>query len=243
MSAKTLTAVAAASLLLSGCASVVRGSTESILITTPPTTGASCILSNPRGNWTVVTPGVVEVKKSKQDVRVTCTKDGFQDGVASIESGFEGWTVGNLLIGGLIGLGIDAATGSINDYANAFQVPMFPLEGAPGVAASRPPAATVRMVAAIRPSLGIVGSDVTRNSTGPATFLADPYGVFVNGVAPRSPAAEAGIMQGDIIRSFNGQQIGTVDELEELALEAPLGSRVILGVYRNRQIMDFEVGL
>jgi len=246
MNWRALLAVVAIGFLLPGCASIVRGSSQSILITTPPTTGADCILTSRRGSWSVITPGAVRVSKSKEDVTVTCTKDGYEEAVASIPSEFEGWTVGNIVFGGLIGLGVDAATGAINNYPNAFQVRMTPVPGLPVLAVAPPRApiaSAVRQVAATPPSLGIVGSTVTRNASGPAVNLADPYGVFVSGVAPRSPAAEAGIRQGDIIRSFNGRRVSTFEDLDGFAIELPAGGSVILGVYRNRQIVDVELRL
>ncbi len=187
MNWRALLAVMAIGLLLPGCASIVRGSGENILITTPPTVGAHCSLSNRRGSWSVISPGQVRVSKSKEDVTITCTKEGFQDAVASIPSGFEGWTFGNLAAGGVIGLGIDAATGAINDYPNAFQVPMFPLPTAATVATAPQPVPAVRMVGGMRPSLGIVGGTVTKNESGPSNYLADPYGAWVDGVAPQKP--------------------------------------------------------
>jgi hypothetical protein len=61
---------------------------------------------------------------------VRCTKPGWQDAVATIPSDFQGWTIADLFIpGGLVGLGVDAATGAINEYPNAFQVPMQPIYG------------------------------------------------------------------------------------------------------------------
>ena len=140
MTCKIAAVSAAALLLLTGCASIVKGSSQSILITTPPADGANCVLSSKEGNWTLVSPGAVTVSKSKENITVTCKKDGFQDAVASIPSNFEGWTVGNLVFGGLIGLGVDAATGAINDYPDAFQVPMTPV---PGVTPTLGPAAQV----------------------------------------------------------------------------------------------------
>jgi hypothetical protein len=113
-------------LALPGCASVVKGSSQSIAITTPPTDGATCTLSSSQGNWQLTSPGVATVAKSKDDMQVRCVKPGWQDGFGNIPSNFQGWTVGNLLLGGIIGLGVDAATGAINEYPNAFQVPMVP---------------------------------------------------------------------------------------------------------------------
>jgi hypothetical protein len=135
MTCKIAAVSAAALVLLTGCASIVKGTSQSILITTPPTTGADCVLTSKEGNWTVVSPGPVTVSRSKENITVTCKKSGFQDGVASIPSNFEGWTVGNLVFGGLIGVGVDAATGAINDYPDAFQVPMTPIPGATPVLA------------------------------------------------------------------------------------------------------------
>lgn len=125
-----LLTVAVAAVGLSGCASIVKGSSQNIAITSQPATGASCTLSNPRGTWTVVTPGSVEVKRSKENIEINCKKDGFQDSKAFIPSGFQGWTAGNLLIGGVIGLGVDAATGSVNDYPATFAVTLNPLPAA-----------------------------------------------------------------------------------------------------------------
>ena len=64
------------------------------------------------------------MQRSKENVEIRCNKSGFQEGYASIPSNFEGWTVGNILLGGVVGLGVDAATGAINQYPNSFQVPM-----------------------------------------------------------------------------------------------------------------------
>lgn len=114
-------------LALSGCASVIKGTSQSINVVTPPTTGATCTLSSGQGNWQLTSPGSVTVEKSKDDIQVRCTKPGWQDATGIIPSNFEGWTVGNILLGGVIGLGVDAATGAINEYPNAFQVPMTPV--------------------------------------------------------------------------------------------------------------------
>ena len=128
---------------LSGCASIMKGSSQSINITTPPTTGATCTLSSSQGNWQLTSPGSVTVEKSKDDMQVRCAKQGWQDASGIIPSNFQGWTVGNILLGGVVGLGVDAATGAINEYPNAFQVPMTPLAStaAPPSIAVQPPAA------------------------------------------------------------------------------------------------------
>lgn len=117
--------------VVSGCASITRGSSQTVAITTPPTTGALCSLNSAEGAWQVFSPGAVTVEKSSADIQIRCEKEGFQPAVAVIPSNFEGWTVGNLVFGGVIGLGVDAATGAINKYPNSFSVPMIPVAPSP----------------------------------------------------------------------------------------------------------------
>src|SRR3982751_6604380 len=107
--------VAALAVAVSGCASIVKGSSEAITIRTVPS-GAVCTLSNPRGKWRVSTPGRVRVKRSSEDMDVTCRATGYTDASGTISSDFETWTLGNVLIGGLVGLAVDWSTGAVNKY-------------------------------------------------------------------------------------------------------------------------------
>jgi hypothetical protein len=77
---------------------------------------------------------------------VRCTKPGWQDASGLIPSNFQGLTVGNIIFGGVIGLGVDAATGAINEYPNAFQVPMTPLAATPA-----PPPVAIQLPASLPP--------------------------------------------------------------------------------------------
>jgi len=118
---------------LSGCATIIKGTTQSVSVTTPPITGASCELKNSEGTWYITTPGSVVVHKTKNDLVVTCTKDGFQNATVTVPARFNGVTAGNILLGGLVGIGVDAASGANHGYAEKTDVPMLPLgeEGPP----------------------------------------------------------------------------------------------------------------
>jgi hypothetical protein len=118
--------VAIAAVMLSGCATIIKGTSQNIVITTPPITGANCLLTSREGSWAVVSPGSVHVEKSKEDVLIKCSKPGYQDAQAVIPSDFQGWTLGNIILGGVIGVGVDAATGAMNEYPNSFAIPMTP---------------------------------------------------------------------------------------------------------------------
>ncbi len=62
------------------------------------------------------TPGIIEVSKSKHELTLTCEKRGYQTAVHVIPSDVEAMTIGNVLLGGVIGLAIDAGTGALNKY-------------------------------------------------------------------------------------------------------------------------------
>jgi hypothetical protein len=129
---------AAALFLLSGCATIVKGTSETIAVLTPPVTGAKCVLANGEGTWTVTTPDIVMVDRSKEDLQIRCTKPGYQDTVAVLPSGFEGWTAGSVLLGNVIGLGVDASTGAMNQYPHSIQIQMLPEPQPPAAAPAAP---------------------------------------------------------------------------------------------------------
>lgn len=102
-------------ILLPGCATLVDGTTQDIAIRTAPM-GAVCTLQRGMEDLGTIasTPGHLLVERGKQDLTVICRKPGWETAVIGIKSGFTGVTVGNLVIGGLPGVIVDAASGS--DY-------------------------------------------------------------------------------------------------------------------------------
>jgi hypothetical protein len=40
--------------------------------------GVKCTVSNDKGSWSVVTPATVDVERSADDLKVTCSKDGYE---------------------------------------------------------------------------------------------------------------------------------------------------------------------
>ena len=106
-----------ATLMLPGCASIVSGSTDEIEVATNPP-GADCILYRDGANIGRInpTPGRLAVARSYSDVTVNCTKPEFEDAAGTAGSGFNGWVIGNLLLGGLVGIIIDTATANATGY-------------------------------------------------------------------------------------------------------------------------------
>jgi hypothetical protein len=125
-----------------GCASVTRGTTENISIATTPA-GATAEISGLEIPTACVTPCVIQAKRNA-DITVTINKDGYEPQVIALTkevpgSGAAGFA-GNLLAGGLIGMGVDAATGAAQDHKpNPVIVTLQPLAPiSPAVTPRRP---------------------------------------------------------------------------------------------------------
>lgn len=123
-----LAAATAGMLLTTGCASVVNGNTQSVSVTTQnkggDVSGAQCSLTNDKGVWYLTTPGSVGVHRSYGDMLVSCKLAGVPDGTAAVASSTTGAVFGNILLGGVIGAGVDMATGAAYNYPNVIPVEM-----------------------------------------------------------------------------------------------------------------------
>jgi hypothetical protein len=136
---------------LTGCASIVSGTSQVVSVETLHSSGsvagATCKLQNDKGVYYVTTPGTVTVHRAYGDMNVKCEKPGFEPGLANVKSSTKGMMAGNILFGGVIGAGVDAASGAAYDYPALFQVMMgqeqtiqTPAPQAPAQAAVQPQA-------------------------------------------------------------------------------------------------------
>lgn len=122
-----LAGLSLAALTLSACATITKGSDQSVSILTDPS-GAECRMERDGTTIAIVnpTPGSVQIDKSKHAVVVKCAADGYQDTFATLASEFQGMTVGNVVFGGLIGLAIDASSGAMNQYPSEITLLLVP---------------------------------------------------------------------------------------------------------------------
>lgn len=115
-------------ILSTGCATITRGTNEAYGIqTTPP--GADARLSN---GLSCVTPCSLKVKR-RGDFTVTLAKDGYETVNASVTSSVDGGgaagMAGNVILGGIIGAGVDAGTGAMHAHKpNPLVVTLTPLD-------------------------------------------------------------------------------------------------------------------
>lgn len=116
--------------LLSGCASIVDGSNQSLSVKTSSAegdvAGASCQLTNDKGTWFVRTPGTVTVHRSYDALNIRCKHNGYHTAIQVTKSFTKSMAFGNVLFGGVIGVGVDMSTGAAYDYPDLITVEMAP---------------------------------------------------------------------------------------------------------------------
>lgn len=145
--------LAAALLGLGGCATVVKGSSQDIAIDSSPQ-GASCEVTR-QGvilGQISATPAKFNVSRDKDPLVIACKKPGHAAGQSTAESKFNGATLGNILLGGVIGVVVDASTGANYTYPEQVMVAL-PIEGETSVMApSSAPAAAASPAAPMSPA-------------------------------------------------------------------------------------------
>jgi hypothetical protein len=93
-----------------GCATMTKGTTQSIAINSSPS-GATVIIDGmPMGQ----TPLTISLARSSNHSGVLSLA-GYDDAAFTITRKFTNTTFGNILFGGLIGVGVDAASGANYD--------------------------------------------------------------------------------------------------------------------------------
>jgi S1-C subfamily serine protease len=66
-------------------------------------------------------------------------------------------------------------------------------------------------------------------------------GVLIVGLEPNSPARDAGLEEGDVIVSFDGKPIFTIDDIQRLLSEERVGVKSAISVVRGTSLLKYEV--
>lgn len=115
---RTLILLASIPPLAAGCATVVSGRTSKVALrSNPPESQVTIRDHNGDVVARTLTPGVVELRRGRTWLRpasydATFEKAGFLATTTPIHSKFNPWAIGNIAIGGGLGLGVDLATGA-----------------------------------------------------------------------------------------------------------------------------------
>lgn len=121
---KKLLAVALGVALLSGCATIFEGGTQPVTFNSTPD-GAKLTVTNRAGEkiHAGTTPATLTLQRGagffkSEQYTVQIVKEGYAAKELVVTGAVNGWYVGNILFGGLIGiLIIDPATGAMYDLA------------------------------------------------------------------------------------------------------------------------------
>ncbi len=124
---KQLAITALALLLCTGCASVMNESTHPIRVETRKANGdfvagAECRLSNDYGQVSMKSGDTAQIRRSSQDLDITCTHPGDKDAKARAISRANSGMWGNIIFGGGIGAIIDHNKGTAYTYPTWVQL-------------------------------------------------------------------------------------------------------------------------
>ena len=113
--------------ILTGCASVTHGTTQAIKIETRTASGqviegAECKLANDKSEAVTLSGQSVPVKRSGGNLSIHCTQEGQPPAGGQAVSRVNGGMVGNIILGGLIGVAVDASNGSGFNYPSWMQL-------------------------------------------------------------------------------------------------------------------------
>lgn len=225
-------------ILLSGCASIVSGTIQPISVDTPGCDGASCQLTNDKGTWYVKTPASVAISRAYGNLTVVCSKEGFGSATTSVASTTKGMAFGNILVGGVIGAGVDMGTGAAYDYPTTISVPLacnpIAKAGLIEVAASPQSQPTAKS------RLGIRVEDLSQ-ALATSLGLGDVSGAVVTSVQPGSPAEVAGVKVGDVIREFGDAKLANSADLAARLLATKDGTTVVAKIISNGRPATLQI--
>ena len=112
---------------LTSCATITRGVHDKLTVTSDPSAANVVLSTGEKG----VTPAKFVKERKTDSFTVTVSKPGYIPQIVKVESKFGGTgggaMAGNLLLGGAIGMGVDAGTGAYRSlYPNPVAVKLIP---------------------------------------------------------------------------------------------------------------------
>lgn len=251
-----------AALGLPACSTITTGTSQSLSVVTDPP-GAACQLLRGGELIGVVspTPGTVQVDKSMRGISVECARPGYQGAVARVPARLQPMFLGNVLIGGVIGMVVDIASGAGSRYPSTATVAMRRAEpdslpgGTPGpelppIASNAPHArhasgalpagGPVRLASATAPGTAtrrklLVRVDYPPASGPGSSDLSAGRGLVVLEVLPGGVGSSAGLRPGDVILALDGLPVAGVEDMRHRLGAVGADGTVVATVRRDGQ--------
>lgn len=107
MKARLITVLGVALSLQAGCATIISGRHQDVQVISSPSGAKVCT-----SGQCITTPGSLTLRRDTNHV-ILIEKDGYISETVMLTSGVGPAVAGNIILGGLIGGGIDAATGAL----------------------------------------------------------------------------------------------------------------------------------
>src|SRR5579871_422602 len=189
-------------------------------------------LGNPFGVGQTVTHGIVSAVARTQ-IGVTDYQFFIQTD-AAINPGNSGGALVDLS-GRLVGINTAIFSRSGGSQGIGFAIPVNMVRGV--IASAHAGSAVVR-----RPWLGAKLQAVTPEIADSLT-LKRPVGALMSSIAPRSPAARAGMRTGDLVVSVDGQEVDDANAFDYRFATKPLGGQAVIGVLRGGRELKLTVPL
>jgi len=109
--------------LISGCATIMEGKTQSVTFNSVPS-GADVYLN---GRHLGKTPLSITIDKPKENGQLKFSKKGYKDIELVANKKMSSWLLGNIIFGGTFGTSTDYASGAMYEYEpNNYQVTLEP---------------------------------------------------------------------------------------------------------------------
>lgn len=186
-------------------------------------------IGNPFGLQETVTQGIISAK-GRRAMRDSGTE--FLQTDVAVNEGNSGGPLINLR-GEIVG--INTAIFSKSDGGGWLGISF----AIPASTARRTFESLLKTGRVVRGYLGVVMSDLTREEAR-ELGLRDTNGVMISDVMPGSPASEAGLQSGDVVRTYNGRTLADSLALRSRIAETDIGATVQLGVLRGGQTLTLS---
>jgi len=187
----------------------------------------------PRGLAQTVTAGIISAKG-----RAVRSREMYQNFIqtdAAINRGNSGGPLVNMS-GEVIGINNCIASYSGGNEGIGFAVPSN--------MAKKVMSQLIEKGKVVRGFLGVEIRDILDQGLADSFHLPNMEGALVERVRPESPAAEAGLREGDFIVSVNGVSVANSNELRNTVADLEVGKVVPLELYRDgkKQTVNVKIG-
>ena len=108
--------------IFNSCATITKDDSQPVSFSSEPQGADVSLNSIPVGT----TPTTVMVKRKMGKTLVTYEKEGYKTQTFPLDKSVAGMTFGNIIFGGLIGVGVDVATGKATNYQDSVHVKLIP---------------------------------------------------------------------------------------------------------------------